>query len=453
VWLGAFRIGVVGLALVLPLAVHGKTWVVEHDPGRPEDLIGAVAEQAASGDTILVEPGTYYEHIPLDGKSLTLRGLGGPNQTILDGSRELPDREESIIYTTAGASGSLHVDGFTFQHGGGSPGEAPPGHVGNPQGGAINWWDLEGTATFNASNCRFLWNSGGDHGSPTGGAIHLQGMESSEITACYFEGNEAWSGGAIYLEGFPGIYSITDCQFVMHPLLIAFGDAVSCLAAEEIILRNNRFVSREAGEGMTLALGAVRTTVVGNVFEDHGGRHATWMRFEEVLGPPGYYHYDFVFRDNFLWRDSEPPGENETAILMRWERGTVEFTGNTIVNLSLVVTAHNGSIVSKNNILYKTRTWFHTTGGGEISCNDAWPDTLFTTPYGDYVMEGNLSADPLFCDEGIGDFRLAWESPCADANSPAGCGRVGLFEPACRQTTVRQTTWGRLKLQFQKNRR
>jgi hypothetical protein len=68
-------------------------------------------------------------------------------------------------------------------------------------------------------------------------------------------------------------------------------------------------------------------------------------------------------------------------------------------------------------------------------------------------MEGNLSADPLFCDEGIGDFRLAWESPCADANAPAGCGQIGLFESACRQTAVRQTTWGRLKLQFQKDRR
>jgi len=453
VWFAACRMVLIGLVLVLPFAVHGKTWVVEYDPGQPENLIGLTAEGAASGDTILVEPGTYYEHIPLDGKSLTIKGLGGPEQTILDGSREFSGREKSIIYTQTGASGSLHVDGLTFQAGGGSPGDAPPGQIGNPQGGAINWWDLEGTASFKASNCRFLWNSAGDDTESTGGAIHLQLMERSQITSCYFEGNEAHhAGGAIFIEGFPGVYSISDCEFVIHRQIIGAGDAVYSPSAEEIILRNNRFVSHETGQGLTLALGAIRTTVVGNTFEDHGGRQATWMRFGEGLGPPGAAHYDFVFKDNFLWRDSEPPAENETAIRMNWSRCTVEFSGNTLVNLSLVWSTNSGSISCKNNIFYKTRTWLGS-GGGEIKCNDAWPDTIITSSYSNYAMEGNLSADPLFCDEGIGDFRLAWESPCADANAPAGCGQIGLFESACRQTAVRQTTWGRLKLQFQKDRR
>jgi predicted outer membrane repeat protein len=276
-------------------------------------------------------------------------------------------------------------------------------------------------------------------------------MESGDITSCYFEGNEArHSGGAIFIEGYPGVYTISDCEFVMHELPIAFGDAVMAPSAEEIILRNNRFVSREGGEGLTLVLGSTTTRVIGNTFEDHGGRHATWMRFEESLAPPGTVDYTLEFKNNFLWRDSAPPAEDEAAILMGWSRCTAEFSGNTIVNLSLVLSAHGGSILCTNNIFHKTRTWFHTTGEGVISCNNAWPDTLFTTPSGYYVMEDNLSEDPLFCDEEIGDFRIAFESPCAEENAPDGCGQIGLFAPACRETAVETATWGRIKARFRK---
>ena len=37
-------------------------------------------------------------------------------------------------------------------------------------------------------------------------------------------------------------------------------------------------------------------------------------------------------------------------------------------------------------------------------------------------VNGNFSADPLFCDSGNGDYRLQPCSPCLDA---AGCGLVG----------------------------
>jgi hypothetical protein len=57
----------------------------------------------------------------------------------------------------------------------------------------------------------------------------------------------------------------------------------------------------------------------------------------------------------------------------------------------------------------------------------------------------NFSADPLFCDEVGGDYRLGQDSPCADG-STTGCGLVGAYGVACGPTRVERTTWGRLKV-------
>jgi hypothetical protein len=86
---------------------------------------------------------------------------------------------------------------------------------------------------------------------------------------------------------------------------------------------------------------------------------------------------------------------------------------------------------------YNTIITFSTSGeavrcGGDctldyVSCCDIygnaggdWVDCLAL--YAD--INGNFSADPLFCDAGNGDYRLRWCSPCLD---PPGCGQFGAF--------------------------
>jgi len=58
---------------------------------------------------------------------------------------------------------------------------------------------------------------------------------------------------------------------------------------------------------------------------------------------------------------------------------------------------------------------------------------------------GNISADPLFCDAGAGNFTLNCTSPCV--NNP-GYGQIGAFGVGCGPTAVEYTTWGRLKAMF-----
>jgi hypothetical protein len=75
--------------------------------------------------------------------------------------------------------------------------------------------------------------------------------------------------------------------------------------------------------------------------------------------------------------------------------------------------------------------------GGSIAalaCTD-----IYGNAGGDWVgciadqhgINGNFSADPLFCEPLADDFTLAEGSPCAPENSPAGCGLIGALPVAC----------------------
>ena len=77
---------------------------------------------------------------------------------------------------------------------------------------------------------------------------------------------------------------------------------------------------------------------------------------------------------------------------------------------------------------------------------------LFGNSQGDWTdgiadqcgVDGNISADPLFCDAGTDDFTLDGHSPCAPGYNP-DCGLVGAWPVACGQTPAEETTWGAIK--------
>ena len=73
-----------------------------------------------------------------------------------------------------------------------------------------------------------------------------------------------------------------------------------------------------------------------------------------------------------------------------------------------------------------------------LSCTD-----VYGNAGGDWVgcianqatTNGNLSADPLFCDPTNKEFTLDFRSPCAPLNNP-GCGQIGAWPPACPAADV-----------------
>ena len=91
-------------------------------------------------------------------------------------------------------------------------------------------------------------------------------------------------------------------------------------------------------------------------------------------------------------------------------------------------------------------------GATSLQCNDSWGN-----PGGNWVgmpdptgVDGNISADPLFCDAGDGDLGLAADSPCLPGHHPYGydCGVIGAYGQECGTSTgvaeipATRSTWG-----------
>lgn len=64
---------------------------------------------------------------------------------------------------------------------------------------------------------------------------------------------------------------------------------------------------------------------------------------------------------------------------------------------------------------------------------------------GQHGVDGNISADPFFCDPGEGDLQLREDSPCSAQNNPV-CGQIGAWPVGCGATSAVSTTWGGIKI-------
>ena len=89
----------------------------------------------------------------------------------------------------------------------------------------------------------------------------------------------------------------------------------------------------------------------------------------------------------------------------------------------------------------------------ELTCCDSFGnaggDWAGTCIEGQEGINGNFSADPLFCDAQGGDFGLEPGSPCLPGHGPHGdCGLIGAFDQGCGTTATAERTWGAVKVHF-----
>ncbi len=64
-------------------------------------------------------------------------------------------------------------------------------------------------------------------------------------------------------------------------------------------------------------------------------------------------------------------------------------------------------------------------------------------------VNGNICADPFFCDEPNLDFSLREDSPCAPFTPPnPECDQIGAWPVGCGPTPSLATTWGQIKTLF-----
>ena len=266
-----FRILPLALA-ILPASAFAQT--THTVPGSHATIQQAISA-SSSGDTVLVSPGVYYEQIDFLGRHITVRGVGGPAVTVIDGRRS----GTVVTFETSEGSSAI-LQGFTVRNGrgvGGGPGgvmclaSAPTlldcwfidnegrvgsagavdsrggsqpravgclfeGNVGGGDStysgaGAIRCWN---GSSVTAEDCVFVGNHGGGHWDPRAGPGAIQGAgtgASITLRRCVFEGNRGGpTGGAPSGDGGAG--------------------AIRVLSSAELTVEHCNFIANVGGEGI-----------------------------------------------------------------------------------------------------------------------------------------------------------------------------------------------------------
>ncbi len=176
------------MLLLLPHLVFSKTWRVSRQ--GPIASIRSAVNQAAAGDTILVEKGIYLEKGLLIGKPLFLKGL---NMPVLDGEHQY----EIVSIKSDGVT----LEGFDFRNSGFSGWNDVAGiKIYDAKNVVIRSNRLENTFfgiyCQNAVHCTIINNTLHSNASDeieSGNGIHCWKCDSMQITGNTITGHRAIS--------------------------------------------------------------------------------------------------------------------------------------------------------------------------------------------------------------------------------------------------------------------
>lgn len=258
--------------LVFPQIINATIINVPAD--QPTIQAGITA--SSNGDTVLVQPDTYYQNINFNGKNITVASLflttgesSYISQTIINGGNS-----NSVVKFNSGESNDAVLSGFTITNGSAYygagincySGSSPTlnnlliidnhGYTGDSYGGGICFMSETDAVCSNLTITDNSANEGGgiffhdngnatmslitmsgntsahggamqisysdpviDHGvfyannSPFGGAVYVFNYSTPEFINCTFSQNEADYGGAFYCSDLGGAPIINNCIF------------------------------------------------------------------------------------------------------------------------------------------------------------------------------------------------------------------------------------------------
>ncbi len=285
-------------------------------PPADHTTIGDAIAAAPPGASILVCPGTYAEHLVVNGKPMHILGTGGAGATILDAG----GTGIALDVVQTGASG-VTLEGFTVRNG-----SAPA------RGGGLRCASstvvvldsiftaseaVEGGGGLSAEGCniniqrtRFDGNDGGDNG---GGV--LLSNSSGQVTDSWFTGNRADYGGGLHVDG--GLVAVVRNELTGNHGLVRGG---GLFQAGNGLVQENLISGNEAGwTGGGMHLASFAPTIRANQVLDN----------DSVNDGGGIYLHqgqpvlvDNVIRGNYSGDDGAGVRGFETA--SRLERNLIE---------------------------------------------------------------------------------------------------------------------------------
>lgn len=474
----AFAVAMGGVLLAAPAPRAATLHVCPDGSGDHPDLQAAVAA-AASGDVIELCDGVFsgLENIDVapGPKDLVIRSQYGRDATILDG--QIGDGEggyepHRAFLLNAGTSTrfeGLTLRNFFVQDDDGGAVFAP---------GATIWLDdvrIQGRTWFSADRGAGIWAEGGSitatdsefqwlRSQGYGGALSCGAGGSVELVRCHFShcSSCVW-GAAAYASG----GSATDCLFEQ-------GSGPACEGGlnpggnQLYGVQTVRGCTFRENVDVTYSCVFIADLVEDCLFENNENQ------FEACLARVGT-----VRNCRFVGNYSDDGAADIKANGMRIEGCTFErsFAGGTSVGPC-------GSVIAEGDVTIEGCTFFGIVRGAALECRSATsqvtvsrtiiafsespappvhcrqiPATLaitctdvFGNAAGDWTgciaglggANGNLSADPLFCDVAAGNLSLRFASPCAP-QATGGCGLIGAVAATCGTTALERTSWGHIK--------
>jgi hypothetical protein len=366
-------------AVIVAFAATSTSAATLHVPSEYATIQAGITA-AVAGDTVEIACGTYAENVILMKNGVTLRSTtGNADCVVIDPSTMMPPADGGILHCPGDST--TRIEGITFQNG-----------LSDDDGGAIY-----STGAPRIIRCRFIMN----HTTPEGqaGAILATGPiycddcdfiansksavdvgGYSRFVRCTFidnHANDQSSGGA-----FRGSGEFVDCIFTGNS---AYFDA-GTLDGPSITLTNCVFANNIAGQ------------------ESNGPWGGAAVR-AGVLMATGC-----TFYGNFVYAVGSATPEGAT---IRAGSGLIK---NCIIvgspcgeECGTVVEAGPGLVIECTNIWHPTENAWAGSIGSQLGQN------------------GNISQDPVFCDDQNGNFSLSSISPCLDA----ACGTMGAFGLGC----------------------
>lgn len=180
----SFLLALPASAFLTPSALAQRTI---HVPGAAATIQEAIAG-AASGDTVVVAPGTYHEQIEFLGKAITVRSAAGAATTVIDsqGAADWPDFPWGPVVRMVSGEGPTSVlEGFTV-----TGGHSPTG-----DGGYSGVWCAGLSPTLR--DCVITGNSGGIGGGVLGDARIVRCAIVGNDSLPYGDGGGVWGAPTI----------------------------------------------------------------------------------------------------------------------------------------------------------------------------------------------------------------------------------------------------------------
>jgi len=331
-------------------------------------------DASADGDTVLVQPGTYWGFIIVESKNIVIGSLyltTGDSafiaSTILDGYQLGP-----VVNCMCQDSTAMLI-GFTIQNGDGAP------------AGGVYCCEADITICYNII--------AGNNGSIGGGGITCQNC-TPLISNNLIIGNTtsdpdpfATSGAGIELSHADAI--VTNNVIIENDAGL-WGGGISCLDSNPLICNN--IISNNSARSQVSKGGAI---------------------FFYCCNNP-------LLANNVINGNSAASGGGIFCNI-----STPVITNNTITaNISTVgggfFGEHSDALIS-NSIFWGNYAQY----GPEISYSGGLPEFRYCNIQGGWEGEGNIDVDPLFRDPNNGDFHLMaiecgdpYDSPCIDAGHP-----------------------------------